>query len=220
MTEIKVFRFNPLEEHTYIVWDETGVAAIIDPAYNNAEEADEFFSFIKDNGIKPVVILLTHGHIDHICGVKECADRFGIPVYMSSEDEKTVRVFNPAAGELLGITADASFKRKDLADLQKITFGNTEVTVLTTPGHSPGSVCYHLAADKILFSGDTLFAGSIGRTDFPGSSLDSILENIRTKLIPLDGDTQVYPGHGPSTTIGQERMCNPFINGGPEYEQI
>ncbi|MBO8455213.1 MAG: MBL fold metallo-hydrolase [Bacteroidetes bacterium] len=211
MVKIKTFYFNPLHECCSVVWDETLECVIIDPGFYTPEERDELLGFIRDNRLRPVKILLTHAHFDHVFGLKECAASLGVPVLMDPADKGTLA----SAGyfcTMFGLrTPDTSVETADIHDQDKIRFGNTELEVLSTPGHTPGGVCFYDKADKVLFSGDTLFAGAIGRTDHPGGDYDKLIEGIFSKLMVLDGDVTVIPGHGPQTTITDERTKNPFL---------
>lgn len=184
---------------------------IVDPGCNTADEKKVLYDFISREGIHPVKILLTHGHFDHVLGLTECAKKYGIPVYMHPADKailKTDDFFTRTYGFSMPVIDVDTI---DIADGDIIRFGNTEFEVICTPGHTPGGVCFHDRKDKLLLSGDTLFAGSIGRTDHPGGDYDQLMESIFTRLMCLDGDTDVVPGHGPQTTIADERMKNPFL---------
>ena len=174
---------------------------------------------VKDYaGFKDIVI--THAHFDHIMGVNFILRNWNIPVYMNQADERQLRKAAQYAlmfGEM--IEAPAVNSLKFVNDNDMLTFGDTQFKVLATPGHSEGSVCY--LAGECLFCGDTLFAGSIGRTDLPGGSYDSIVESLKTKILPLDPDTIVLPGHGPETTVASEASTNPFLQfGAPDFIQI
>lgn len=211
MIQVKSFCFNDFRECCPVAWDETGECVIIDPGFKSDSEKDSLYGFIREKGLKPVMILLTHGHFDHILGVDDCARKYGIPVYMHPADKVTLER-NDFFAKAFGFTMpEISVGTTDIADGDMIRFGNTEFEVLYTPGHTPGGVCYHDRADKILFSGDTLFAGTIGRTDQPGGDYDKLMESIFTRLMPLDGETVIIPGHGPVTSVADERVKNPFL---------
>lgn len=211
MLKIKNFYVNELQECCSIAWDETNECVIIDPGFNKPAEKEEIEGFIRDNGLTPVKILLTHGHFDHVFGLKGCRDRYGIPVYMNPDDRGTLENTGYFC-EMFGLESpDVSVETENLHDGDTVTFGNSALEVLATPGHTPGGVCFLSRADKVLFSGDTLFAGSIGRTDHPGGDYDRLMESIFSRLMPLDGDIEVIPGHGPHTSIADERMKNPFL---------
>lgn len=211
MIHIKKFTYNDFQECCYLAWDETSEAAIVDPGFINAAERDLLYGFIMEKGLIPKKILLTHGHFDHVYGLKECAEKFGLPIFMNPDDTAILQ----GADWFLrryGITVpDTSVTTCDIADGDTVGFGNTSFLVISTPGHSPGCVCYLDTADKVMFSGDTLFAGSIGRTDHPGGDYDILMKSIMERLMTLDGDIDVLPGHGRATTIAEERTRNPFL---------
>lgn len=220
MLKILTFQFNPFSENCSLAYDETGDAVIIDPGFYNEKEASALYSKIAEKGLKPKMILLTHGHFDHIFGVKECADKYGIPVYMNQEDNYVIQHnFSSRFGLK---EPDSSFATEPLEDEQIIRFGNTEFKVITTPGHTSGGVCFYDEKDKALFSGDTLFAGAIGRTDHPTGDYDKLIVSVMDKLMGLPGDVTVFPGHGPNTTISDERTHNPFLQpfNEPDSEMI
>ena len=156
-------------------------------------------------------ILLTHAHFDHVFGLKECAQMYGIPVYMDPADKETLHSADWYCRNFGFRTPPTDVETEDIHDGDTVKFGKTTFEVLSTPGHTPGGVCYLDRTDKVLFSGDTLFAGSIGRTDHPQGDYDRLMEGIFGKLVPLDGDITVIPGHGPHTTITDERTKNPFL---------
>lgn len=211
MLQIKNFYFNPLHECCSVAWDESGECVVIDPGFYTLEERDELMNFIKAKGLRPVKILLTHAHFDHVFGLKECAGMLKCPVYMDPADRGTLENAGYFCTMFGFNTPQTDVRTEDIHDGDRIRFGNTEFEVLSTPGHTPGGVCFYDAADKVLFSGDTLFAGSIGRTDHPGGDYDRLMEGIFSKLMVLDGDVDVIPGHGPHTTVSDERTRNPFL---------
>ncbi len=211
MLHIKIFSFNPLQEKCSLAWDDTGECAIIDPGFADKAEKDRLYGFIAEKGLKPVMILLTHGHFDHTLGLKQCAGDWNIPVLMHPADKEILKD-NGFFRKMFGMDIpDVDVETEDMADGDEIRFGDTVLEVLHTPGHTPGGVCLLDRKDKVLFSGDTLFAGSIGRTDAPGGDYDMLMESIFGKLMSLDGDIDVVPGHGPTTNIAEERMKNPFL---------
>lgn len=209
---IKCFCFNAFQECCSVVWDESGECMIVDPGFYDAYEKGELFGFISDKGLDPVRILLTHAHFDHIFGVAETAKHYGIPVYMSAKD-KVIVENNKFFCNTFGLkTPDGNFDTVDINGGDIITFGNGHAfEVIETPGHTPGGVCYLCRDSKVLFSGDTLFAGAIGRTDNQWGDYDALMKGIFEGLMVLDGDIRVIPGHGPQTTIADERMKNPFL---------
>lgn len=185
--------------------EETKKGVLVDPG----DEGIRIFRWVTEMGYEITHILLTHGHLDHIGAVDELRERFACPVLIHAADADMLTSARKNLSAYFG--PGLSFKAADafLQDGQILAVGRKSVQVLHTPGHSPGSVCF-LTEDGVL-SGDTLFSGSIGRTDFPGGSLDDLLRGVETKLMPLADETKVYPGHGESTTIGHERRENPFL---------
>ncbi|MGM9737432.1 MAG: MBL fold metallo-hydrolase [Candidatus Cryptobacteroides sp.] len=211
MIRIYTFQFNPFQECCSLVWDKSGEAVIIDPGFYNAAEAETLYRKIASENLVPKMILLTHGHFDHIFGVKECAVKYSIPVMMNRADN-IILENDGAIAAAFGLRApDVDFVTLPLEDGQSVAFGETVFKVIATPGHTPGGVCFYDEADKVLFSGDTLFAGSIGRTDNAWGDYDSLIKCIMEKLMGLDGDVSIIPGHGPQTNIGRERTHNPFL---------
>ncbi|MBR0222763.1 MAG: MBL fold metallo-hydrolase [Bacteroidales bacterium] len=209
--ETKTFYFNPIRECCYVAWDETGSCVFIDPGCNGERELQRLKDFVAQKQLKPEKILLTHGHFDHILGLENVAQTWGVDAWIHPDDhEQMVRsgqwcsqlglAFKPFTGTL-----------HDLSDGEILTFGQTQLRVITTPGHTQGGVCFLCEKDGVLFSGDTLFAGSIGRTDHPGGDYDQLIDSIGRKLLTLDGDITILPGHGPTSSIGYERATNPFL---------
>ena len=184
----------------------------MDPGSNGPREFQRLADFVSANGLQPVKVLLTHGHFDHILGVADAAATWPVEVYLHPAD-RSLLAKSAEWGRELGLMVkpyDGPFT--DLADGDVIRFGHTELKVLATPGHTQGGVCFYCEKDAVLFSGDTLFAGSIGRTDFAEGDLDRLLEGIAQKILTLDGETTVLPGHGPATSVGYERATNPFLH--------
>ena len=211
--------FNRLDENTYIISGAPGRCVIVDPGCEPGPEQDKMLGRIRELGLTPEAILLTHGHMDHTYGVAALQKEFGIPVYMSADDKAVVEYFQRVAK--FGIPVpDPSFVTTDVTDDMTIEAAGLKFKVITTPGHSPGCVCYYDEEHKVLFTGDTLFAGAIGRSDLFGGDYDVEIRSIMEKLMLLDGDVSVLPGHGPSTTIGNERVGNPFLEPFNEREEI
>jgi len=211
--EFKTFFFNPLRECTYLAWDDTKECVIIDPGCYGVRELQRMIDFVLEQALKPVKILLTHGHFDHVLGLEAVARTWGLDVWMHPEDRSQLvhsgewcaqlgLDFHPFAGTI-----------HDLADGDLVCFGHTELKVLATPGHTEGSVCFLNEKDGVLFSGDMLFAGSIGRTDHIGGDYDKLIDSLVRTIMPLDGNITVLPGHGGSSSIGYERATNPFLQG-------
>jgi len=211
MLNVKLFHVNSFFERTAIVWNGRGNGFIVDPGFVDGERRRKVLDFIEANGIRPLAVLLTHAHFDHIYGVRECIDLYGTPVYMHPDDKPVLEEAAVSAASYDMPVPDISWKTVDIYDGQILDFDGIKVKVITTPGHSPGSVSYFCEAEKILFSGDTLFEGTIGNTSFRFGEYDREIISIMEKLMPLDSDVQVHPGHGGSTTIGEERMNNPFL---------
>ena len=195
------------QTNCYIVAEEeTGEALVFDPGSNG----DELVAFIEKEGFKPKAVVLTHGHLDHIGGVQAIIDAFRIPVYMHEADVPMLT--DPDLNRSILMPPHIVVKVDDLRLLNEgdtLTCGKLTFRVLETPGHTPGGICFY--TDGFVIAGDTLFNGSIGRTDFPGGDYDTLIDAIRTKLYTLPDDTEVYPGHGPATQIAYEKTSNPFV---------
>ena len=211
MVHIEQFIFNPFQENCSIVWDDDALCAVVDPGYIDAER-NEIVALIERKNLKPVCILLTHAHFDHIYGVADFASTYNVPVYMSAKEAYTIEHTNPYVCGLYGLSLpEAPETFTPVNDGDVIEAGSLRFEVLETPGHSVGGVCYLERNEGILFSGDTIFAGAIGRTDHPGGDYDQMMKGIWEKIMCLDGNTAIYPGHGPATDVATERMTNPFL---------
>ena len=208
---IKTFTVNGFAVNSFLLFDDTHEGVIIDPGFNEDAEFERFYRFIDENGIKPVRVLNTHCHVDHILGNKAVCEHFGIPLSIHGEDQFLLKRA-PEMGKVFGFNVQASPTVESyLNDGDMIVFGRSEIKVLHTPGHSPGSVSFYSKKEAFVISGDLLFAGSIGRTDFPGGNYETIISSIISKLMNMPRETAVFPGHGPSTTIGHEHDTNPFL---------
>jgi glyoxylase-like metal-dependent hydrolase (beta-lactamase superfamily II) len=206
-----IFTFNPFEENTYILSDETGECIILDPGCYEQNEKEKLSRFIEDAGLKPVRILLTHAHIDHILGNNFVAGKYHIPIQMSRKEIALLQAA-PQYGQMWGVETEPSPEPEFFVDeADEIRFGNSSLKVIFTPGHSPGSFSYYDPETQSLFSGDVLFLESIGRTDLPGGDFNTLIQSIKEKLFLLPEATKVFPGHGPVTTIGYEKKHNPFL---------
>lgn len=211
MIHIEEFTFNSFQTRCSMVWDEEGNCAFIDPGCTSASETKALHDIVSRKGLKPVCIMLTHGHFDHILGTAELARDFGgLPVYMHPADKFTLEK-NEYFSQCFGVPMPEAFETTDVCEGSVIEVGSLRFEVIETPGHTVGGVCYLERSEKVLFSGDTLFAGAIGRTDHPGGDYDKLMESIFTKLLHLEGETRVIPGHGPCSEIATERMTNPFL---------
>ena len=211
MLNIGIFVCNLFRERCMLVWDRGPGAVILDPGFSTPEERDALYACVEREKLQPEAILLTHAHFDHIVGVAECAAHFSIPVYLHPEDRACLPVFAPMIDAFRLPRPDISFPVREIADGEVLKLAGMEFEVIHTPGHTPGGVCYYSRATGDLFSGDTLFAGSIGRSDLPCGDYDREIVSIMEKLLPLPGDTRVHPGHGSDTTIAAERTGNPFL---------
>lgn len=211
MLKIACLPFNPIQENTYVLWDETNECVVIDAGNSSPREDAALDNFIAEHGLKPVLAANTHGHFDHTLGVEHLKQRYGIPFALSSKD--TFLLENAAtSGSIFGVKVGAMpTVERDLDGEQGIRFGKTTLRVLRTPGHTPGHVAFFDEGSKSLFTGDTLFRESIGRTDLPGGDYSWIMRSILDVLVPLGDEVHVYPGHGPESTIGHEVLYNPFI---------
>jgi glyoxylase-like metal-dependent hydrolase (beta-lactamase superfamily II) len=210
--QIKTITVGPFEMNCYLLGcEETCEGFVIDPG----EEPERIQAAMNASGWTFRGILLTHGHLDHIGAVAFLKQAQGLPIYLHSNDLPLYQNL-PQQGRAYGFRFDPPPPvDRLLQDGQTLTLGNLSLSVIHTPGHSPGAVCYHVREAGILFAGDTLFAQSIGRTDLPGGSYPTLIQSITTKLMVLDDATTVYCGHGPSTTIGLERHDNPFLQADP-----
>lgn len=210
---IQRFECNMLQENCYIISDETKECVICDcGAYYPAERA-AIVDYIRDNGLTPVHLLSTHGHIDHNFGNNTIFDEFGLKPEVHKEDQHLMDMLAEQAEALVGITLDYAMPPvgKYFGDGDEITFGSHRLKVIETPGHSKGSVFFYCPEEAIALSGDTLFRNSIGRTDYLGGSMFQIIQSLRM-ICQLPDNTVVYPGHGPQTTIGTELSSNPYLD--------
>jgi len=211
MLSVKAFIFSPVQENTYVLYNEQNQCCIIDPGCYFSQERDELKNFITSQSLEPVLLLNTHCHLDHIFGNKFVHDTWGLKLHFH-EKEKPVFEYGPASGmkwqlPFENYKGDIVF----LKEGDKIRIGSDELDILFTPGHSPGSVSFYNKKDGFVISGDALFRGSIGRTDLPGANFEILANSIRTQLYVLPPETTVYSGHGPTTTIDYERKNNPFV---------
>jgi len=207
--KLEGFAVGSFQVNTYILWDEETLETyIIDPGGENYR----ILEVVEKNKLNVKAIINTHGHIDHIAGIPELQKDLQIPFYIHEADVPVVQQSAQAA-QMFGIDFTGNPKIDGyLTDGQILTLGKNEIEVLHTPGHSPGGVCFKMESDVLV--GDTLFANSIGRTDLPGGSYSQLLDSIQKKLMVLDDNMRVYPGHMGSTTIGHEKKFNPFCNQG------
>lgn len=210
MIQIAKIQFNPFGENTYILHNGED-AIIVDCGAYNAKEMQTLEAFLTKNNLKPVMVASTHGHIDHICGANNACLQWNIPFALSSLDSEILASnldYAPSMGFNLKAVPQINI---DLSKQSQITLGDDVIDIIPTPGHTPGGVCLYVKNQNFIISGDTLFAGSIGRTDLPGGDYNALMNSIIKNLIPLDGTTKIFPGHGPDTTLAHEAMYNPFI---------
>lgn len=209
--KIHSFTFNPFQENTYLLYDETGQCVIVDPGCYSPEEKEELISFISSQKLRPVLLLNTHSHIDHCVGNSFIKERFNIP-FQVNEHELEVLHSAPEVGRMYGVFMEPSPEPdKLLKEGDEVVFGNTKLKIIFTPGHSPGSISFYNEKEKILISGDVLFQGSIGRYDLPGGDYETLMQSITNKLFLLPDETKVFSGHGGVTTIRKEKQTNPFV---------
>ncbi len=214
---IKEFVFNPFQENTYVLYDETLECIIVDPGCYDQEEEEMLASFIEMKQLKPVALLNTHCHIDHVFGNAFVCNRYKLLPQIHELElpvlESALRVC-----EVYGLQMTPSPDGKpSLKDKSVFHFGNTDLKLILAPGHSPGSICFYNEKDLILIGGDVLFQGSIGRTDLPGGDAHTLFTSIQQRLFVLPDELVVYPGHGPQTTIGYEKKFNPFLTDAASY---
>jgi glyoxylase-like metal-dependent hydrolase (beta-lactamase superfamily II) len=211
MITIQIFEFNPFRENTYVVSDESRECLIIDPGCQETYEQEQLLEHLEKNNLKPVKMVNTHCHIDHILGTAFLHDRFQLPFLMHPLEKPLLKA-SMAQGEFFGLEVQTPPEPTAfLEEGDKVAFGSSEFEIIHIPGHSPGGIVLLNREEQCLFSGDVLFQGSIGRTDLPGGDYDSLVGSIGDKLLTLDPAIRVYPGHGPDTTIGTEKQTNPFF---------
>lgn len=212
MLKIKKFVFNYVQENTFLLYDETKSAVVIDPGNLFDYEEEQIDDFIASEGLKLEKIVNTHGHFDHLFGVNHFRQKYQIPFLAHQADNMLIDLYPEwcamrGAGEVEPVAyPDAYLEEGDVLE-----FGASKLQLLHVPGHSPGSLCIYSAEDKFLLVGDVLFQGSIGRTDLPKGDFELLLEGIKTKLLTLPDEVKVYCGHGAETTIGTEKRTNPFL---------
>ncbi len=212
MAHVLTLTYNSFQENTYLIFDDTFECIIIDPGCNNEEERWDLKGKIDELGLKPVRLINTHCHIDHVFGNKFIADTYGLPLEIHRGEIPVLEAV-PMICKMYGVPYSPSpDPEKFIEEGDVIAFGKTRLKTLFTPGHSPASLSFYCEEDDFVIAGDVLFQMSIGRTDLPGGDLGTLINSIRTKLFPLGDAVKVYPGHGPATTVGYEKAHNPFLN--------
>jgi glyoxylase-like metal-dependent hydrolase (beta-lactamase superfamily II) len=211
--EIKTFTCNMLQENTYILSDDTLECVIIDCGAFYDAERRAVVQYIRDHQLRPVHLLCTHGHLDHCFGNDTIYSEFGLCPELHLDDEFLAHDLAQQAADFFGVPYDHPTPPigRFFSHGDTISFGHHELKVLHTPGHTPGGVSFYCAGEKMIFTGDTLFRMSVGRTDFERGSWSDLLQSLRTVISPLPDDTVVYCGHGPKTTIGEEKRSNPYL---------
>jgi hydroxyacylglutathione hydrolase len=210
--EIHRFVFSPIDENTYVIADSSGDCAIIDCGCFDHSESEELVSFITTNKLKPVLLLNTHCHLDHIFGNKFILEKYNLRT-LCHEKEESNRKSSQQHAMIFGLSMEMPPEPgRFISDNEVIRFGSTELVALHVPGHTSGSLAFYCSKDGCVFTGDALFAGSIGRTDLEGGDFETLTNSIKNKLFTLPGSTIVYSGHGGETTIGKEINTNPWFN--------
>ena len=212
MLQINSFVFNPFGENTYVIFDETKECVIIDPGCYTASEEDRLFGYIDQHQLKPLMVINTHGHVDHVVGNNAVKRRYGIKV---AAHPGTHPDFTQAKRQAVWLgfqpVGDIDLPDVDLQDDEVIKIGESSLEVICTPGHARGSISLYAPVEGWVLTGDALFCRSVGRTDLPGGDFEELRESIRGRLFALPNDTEVFSGHGESTTIGEEKDFNPYV---------
>jgi len=210
MLRLEVFTFNPFQENTYLLYDETGECVIIDPGCYDTHEQFDLKDFIETNALRVTALWNTHCHIDHVLGNAFVKHQYGVKLYIHAKDEPVLRAVPTYASNYGFVKYEPTEPDGYFEEGQEVSVGNEKLKVIFTPGHAPGHIVFYHPESKIIIGGDVLFYNSIGRTDLPGGDHDTLIESIHQKLFTLPDDVTVYPGHGPETTIGHEKRTNPF----------
>jgi hydroxyacylglutathione hydrolase len=210
--EVRYLTLGPFQENTYVLSDDSKECVIIDPGCFGSTEQQMLKELIESNGLKPVALLNTHCHVDHVAGNRFVYDTYGLSPVMHKSD-LPVLASQETVSAMYGLPFEKSPEPKEfIEDGDNVSFGNTSLEVIYTPGHAPGHVVFYHKPQGILINGDVLFRGSIGRTDLPLGHHDTLINSIKTRLFTLPDETIVYCGHGPETTIGWEKKNNPFLS--------
>ena len=212
MLQIMSFTFGPFSENTYVLSNELGECIIFDPGMYQSHEQEELDRYIQASKLKPVLLINTHCHIDHIMGNTYCAEKYNLSL-QAHVLEKGILEMGTVSANLYGLHYHPSVSISHyISEKDEIVLGEDKLKILFTPGHSPGSLSFYHAKQNFVIAGDVLFRESIGRTDLPGGDYQTLIQSIRSQLLTLPENTTVYSGHGPSTSIAHETMYNPFLN--------
>lgn len=209
---VQKFTFNPFQENTYVL-HAAGEGIIVDPGCSDQNEQRELEGWLEANGVRPIRLLLTHAHIDHVMGCARLKERYGLRPELHRNDLQILEAAELQAS-MFGVRCDAPpAPARFIEEGEVITLGDEHLDVLFVPGHAPGHIAFYNPKQHFILSGDVLFHRSVGRTDLPGGDMDTLVQSIRTQLYTLGDDITVYSGHGPETEIGEERRENPFVGG-------
>ncbi len=210
--QVKSLTFNPFQENAFIIYDETAECAIVDPGMLTADEEALLIATIQELGLKPVKLLQTHLHLDHVFGTGFVADHYGLKPEAHEADLPFIVQHKEYARSFgVEVAANPPTPEVFLKDGDEVKFGHTTLEVRHIPGHSPGGLVFYHKETGIVIAGDALFSGSVGRSDLPGGNHEQLISAIQEKLMTLPDEVVVYPGHGPQTTIGEERKSNPYL---------
>lgn len=215
MLHIQKFVVNMIQENCYVVNDETREAVIVDDGAYYPEEKLAIEKYINENGLKPVLLIDTHAHFDHIMGNKALFDRFGLKARFSSADAELYDAVDTQIEQIMGMhleNVEVGPSGDFIREGDVLTFGSHALSVISTPGHTRGGLCFYCKEENVLFSGDSLFRGSIGRTDLPGGDGKALISALNNKILTLPDETQVLTGHGPATDVRTEKTINPYLN--------
>jgi glyoxylase-like metal-dependent hydrolase (beta-lactamase superfamily II) len=210
MIKVDIFTFNPFQENTYILHDETRECVIIDPGCYEREEQEELTTFIEINKLKVVELLNTQCHIDHVLGNYFVKEKYKVGLSIHKIDEATLKAVKTYSSNYGFANYTEASADKYIDEGDQIRFGNTTLDILFVPGHAPGHIAFYNSKENICIGGDVLFAGSIGRTDLPGGNFETLIKSIQDKIFSLGEAMVLYPGHGPETTVGREMRSNPY----------
>ena len=209
---LETLTVGPFQENCYVIGDEaSGTGAVVDPG----DEATRIALAVEQTGLEIAQILITHAHIDHVGAVAALVDEYSCPVLMHAEAEPMLNQL-PTQAMMMGLRfGKVPAVDRHVVDREVLEVGGLGLESLYTPGHAPGHLALYVESESVVFSGDALFAGSVGRTDLFGGDMEVLMRSLRERLLALPDKTRVYPGHGPQTTIGDERRYNPFLQGDP-----